>query len=131
MTEQQKSLREKRIANLRPFQPGQSGNPGGKRKGPNVTDWMRKHLDQKVPDTPQFVSVIASLGLKNGCTFAEFIARSLIINAAKGNSTAITEVMERLEGKIMLPVGHGANPDAGPITFVYNCEQPPWSPKGK
>ncbi len=121
MTEQEKQaekrmlIREKRMANLRSFEPGKSGNPGGRPRGPGITQFMRRHLMMQVPKTRRFQAEMDSLGLTGDCTFAEYVARSLIMHAAKGNATAISEVMDRMEGKIPTPIQHTG--DGGPITL--------------
>ena len=40
--QEQREVKEKRLANLRPFAPGQSGNPGGKPKGETASSMIRE-----------------------------------------------------------------------------------------
>ena len=99
------SGRDARLANLRPFAKGTSGNPGGRPKNsPDMTSLLRAEGGNTVPNVPAFNAVLASLGLKPGCLWVEMDVRALRINAAKGNSRAIQELWERLEGKVPLPV---------------------------
>lgn len=76
-----------------PFQPGQSGNPGGRRKGPNLTDAIREQL------TPEVRAKIASkiLGL-----------------AEAGNLAAATFIADRIEGKPVQSLEH-SGPEGKPI----------------
>ncbi len=84
---------------------GQSGNPRGRPKNEDcLTALLRKESGKKVPDVPELKAVLAGLGLKPGCTWVEMDVRALRINAAKGNSRAIQELWERLEGKVPIPI---------------------------
>lgn len=74
----------KELANLRPFQPGQSGNPGGRPKTKILTDALRLHLDEKD---------------KAGVTNAEKLARALVARALTGDVSAYREICDRVEGK--------------------------------
>jgi hypothetical protein len=91
---------------LRPFQPGVSGNPGGRPKKSPVTDEMRELLSKKVP------------GDKEGRTYATIVALRLVNQAitGKGNVNAIRELLDRVEGK---PVQSNelSGPGGGPIPF--------------
>ncbi len=116
LTEKQRRSR----ANLRKFKPGQSGNPGGKRKGfKSSTAILRAESPKAVPNTPEFQAVLTSLGLKKGCTWAQLDARALRINAAKGNAAAIHELWERLEGKVT-SVTEISGPGGAPIPFEFS-----------
>jgi len=44
--------KKRRLANLKPFKPGQSGNPGGRPKNP-LTDALRHRLAEIVPGDPK------------------------------------------------------------------------------
>jgi hypothetical protein len=79
---------ESRLRGLRPWQPGQSGNPGGRRKG--IVTLIREVLagtellGQQVPD---------------GKTVEHILAESMIGHAIKGNSPYMQQIIDRLEGK--------------------------------
>ena len=45
LTDKQRSNREASNANLVPFKPGQSGNPGGRPAGKSITAELRKLID--------------------------------------------------------------------------------------
>ncbi len=77
---------EKQLANLKPFKPGQSGNPAGRPKKALLSDALRRQLAEAHPNAPEK-------------TIAETIARSLIREAIAGNVQAIREVGDRSEGR--------------------------------
>jgi hypothetical protein len=76
--------RVRRLANLKPFQKGQSGNPAGRPKAITLSEAIRAQLAQKY-------------GADS--TYAEEIARVLCAEAARGNVTAAREIADRTEGK--------------------------------
>ena len=47
VTGDQRTGRERSLANLRPFKPGQSGNPAGRPKGPGFFDVLCAHANEK------------------------------------------------------------------------------------
>ncbi len=77
---------ERQLANLKPFKPGQSGNPNGRPKKALLSDALRRQLAEAVQGAPEK-------------TIAEHIARALIREAVAGNVQAIREVGDRTEGK--------------------------------
>ena len=66
---------------LRPFKPGQSGNPGGRPKKPMVDRMLEQALTS------------------NDSATAKLIAEKLIEKAKKGNLAAIKLIAERTEGR--------------------------------
>ena len=72
--------------NLRPFQKGQSGNPGGRPKGTSISSVLRSRLtdDDKLA-----------------------IADALIAGARKGEVDTIRELLDRTEGKAIGRDEHG------------------------
>lgn len=85
-TEEQRKNSDPRRANLRPFKPGQSGNPGGRPKGKSLTALLRERLDEVDPAT--------------GKTIAEMVVEGWINAARDGNVPAIKEALDRTEGKV-------------------------------
>jgi hypothetical protein len=77
---------ERQLANLKPFKPGQSGNPAGRPKKALLSDALRRQLAEALPNAPEK-------------TIAEAVARTLIREALGGNVQAIREVGDRSEGK--------------------------------
>lgn len=95
------SLREKRIANLKHFQPGQSGNPAGKPKGRlHMTTMLRALLETQTTDEHGNVN-----------THAALINQALAKKAASGDTAAIKEIFERIDGKTSQVVEIGNRDD--------------------
>lgn len=76
--------RERRLANLRPFQKGQSGNPKGRPKDAILTKEIRSQLNDVRDD---------------GKTNAQAIVESMIERAVKGDVRAADLIFNRIEGK--------------------------------
>jgi hypothetical protein len=68
------------------FMPGQSGNPGGRRKGKSLTTILREKLEQ--------------IDEKTGKTNAELLVESWFNEARAGNTPALKEALDRTEGKV-------------------------------
>ena len=73
---------------LKPWQPGQTGNPGGSNGRP-VTQALMRKLDPATLDR---------------------LAESIVNLALSGNIAAIMLILERIEGKVPLPVAVTAVP---------------------
>jgi hypothetical protein len=85
-TEEQRKISEASLANLKPFQPGQSGNPGGRPKGRSLTALLRDRLDEVDEAT--------------GKTIAQLVVEGWLNAARDGNVPAIKEALDRTEGKV-------------------------------
>lgn len=79
--------RERRLANLRPFKKGQSGNPKGRPKSAMLSDALRRKMSEAMPDAPEKM-------------IAEGVADALLKEALGGDVSAIKEVFDRTEGKV-------------------------------
>ncbi len=77
---------DKRLSNLKPFKPGQSGNPAGRPKSITLSEAIRLQLAKKVSDGSDY-------------TYAEAIAQVLCVAAVRGNVNAAREIADRTEGK--------------------------------
>ncbi len=88
-TEKQRKCSDKRLQNLKPFKPGQSGNPAGKKRG---TISIASHIKRKLKEIAE--------SDKEQRKYIDILAESLIINAIKGNGTAIREVLNRVDGLV-------------------------------
>ena len=75
-----------RIENLKPWKPGESGNPGGRPKTKPLTSELERLLEEEAPKA-------------KGQTWAALIAQALLRKARKGDVRAITEVANRVEGR--------------------------------
>ena len=77
----------KRLANLKPFKPGQSGNPKGRPKSITLSEAYRKMLAQVDESDPQ------------RRTRAEVLAEEMYLKAKMGDVAALREIADRVEGK--------------------------------
>ena len=75
---------------LQQWQPGQSGNPGGRPKGTSLTSVLRELLDQ-IPkgDTAKL---------------KERIVKALLDKALRGDTRALDIIFDRTDGKVSLPL---------------------------
>lgn len=69
------------------FKKGQSGNPGGRPKGLSITAIIRKELEKKVKGADER-------------TYKQLFAQSLIRHAISGHSMAISQILDRVDGKV-------------------------------
>jgi len=92
-----------RTKGLEPFQPGQSGNPGGRPKGTSITSQLRKLLDQMVA----------------GKHISEAVAQAWLKKALKGSYHHLREMLERTEGKVPNK-NENTGADGGPIRIDMN-----------
>ena len=87
------------------FQPGTSGNPGGRPKKQPITDYLRSQLESDVPSGmlgsmhPEFRSNLLAL-YGNNPTFGQMLALRLISQAAEGEIAALSLLLDRVEGKV-------------------------------
>ncbi len=85
------------------FQPGQSGNPGGKFKDKPLTDALRMELAEPSDFRVHKRSPRA-------------LARAQLDRAARGDTIAFREVADRLEGRV--PQAIGAADDLSPLQLI-------------
>ncbi len=91
------------IANLKPFKKGQSGNPKGGRKGPQLGTILMKVLKRRIRMADPLSA--SKTPKKTSRTVAEQITLKLAEKALSGDVRAITEVLDRIDGKTKLPIG--------------------------
>jgi hypothetical protein len=90
----------KQLANLKPFRKGEnSKSRGHKQPGPkNISTLARELLDDPCPARP-------------GLTYREAIARVLLDQAAAGEVRFVSELLDRLEGRVpQVLSGEGGGP---------------------
>lgn len=102
--------------NLKPFKPGQSGNPKGRPKG--SLNWgtlftraLKYKVDAKDPRTQE----------QRRMRLSEVTVLATIQAAAKGNVKAMGLICDRTEGKVTQPMelgGPGGTPLSPPIINV-------------
>lgn len=73
-----------------PFEPGKSGNPGGRPSTREFADMLRVALKQASGDKTRLREV----------------ADALVTEAIAGNVPAIKEIADRLDGKATQPIEH-------------------------
>jgi len=78
-------------ANLKPWQPGQSGNPAGRPKHRVISEDIAEVLDEEV---------------SSGLTKGHKIAQKLVAMAMAGNMAAIKEILDRTEGRPKQAIEH-------------------------
>jgi hypothetical protein len=75
-----KTVKRGRIENLKPWKPGQSGNPGGRPRKTPLTDAL-----QRIVQNPEA---------------ADKLARAIYKVGAKGDTRAFKEIADRVQGKV-------------------------------
>lgn len=103
--------------NLRPaWKAGQSGNPGGRPKGTSLTAITRADGKTKIGDVPAYLVIAGPLGLTADDPIELLDVRSLRYHAYKGATGAISQLWDRIEGKIATPFEHsGPGESAIPV----------------
>lgn len=69
-----------------PWQPGRSGNPGGRPKGQTLTSRLRKIIDQET---------------KDGKDYGDLVMQVLVKAALKGDMKAMSLLLDRVDGKVI------------------------------
>jgi len=91
-----------RIENLKPWKPGQSGNPGGRPKRKWLTDAIEEMLQERLDDP------------KARQQFKDAMWRSLVSGDRSGVMT-LQRIWERTEGKLAQPLDVNTSVDIGKI----------------
>jgi len=106
--------KQKRYSGLKPFKPGQSGNPKGRpKKDVSLTSLLKKYLDE-VP------SVKIGDKVNTELTWRQLIVQAWLVGAYRGNATLFKELIERLEGKVAQPITGGeGEPLLQPIIYLH------------
>lgn len=85
----------KKEDNLKPFQPGQSGNPEGRQKG-------TKNMSTILKEMLELETEVEGVRM----TYKDAIIKKLIKKSNAGNMKAIQEVFDRTEGKAKQEIKH-------------------------
>jgi hypothetical protein len=75
---------------LKPFAPGQSGNPNGRPKGQSLTARLRELLEQ---------DEFQGRAIADGKCVADLLVEAIVAGALAGDTRLIQEVLDRTEGK--------------------------------
>jgi hypothetical protein len=89
------SKRERSLANLKPFKKGQSGNPNGRPKLPDIRDALAKILADE----------------KDGYTALEATLMALRAKAVRGDIRAAEALLDRAFGKPKQAIDHTTGGD--------------------
>jgi hypothetical protein len=92
------------------WKPGESGNPKGRPRKPKcLTSLLKEELTKVNPEDPE------------GRTWIELIVLATLRLAMKGNKTALKEVWDRVDGKVVVPI---STETTGPVEIrvVYEDE---------
>ena len=89
----------------RKWKKGESGNPNGRPKGSGLTDLLLKEIEKIHPTD------------KDKKTWKQLIVEATMRLAIKGNAAALHEIWERIDGKVMLPIG---GDEDHPVSFIFN-----------
>ena len=88
----QHSMHPNSLKNLRPFQKGNKANPAGRpRKDVSLTSLLKEEIE-KIPE-----------GSTDGKTWREILVLAWL-RGAQGNAVLLKELLDRLEGKVAVPV---------------------------
>jgi hypothetical protein len=116
--------------NLQLWEKGQSGNPGGRPKWKPLTDALRKQLTAPIKDRLTGQQLATLPKRLQDATVAEVLADALITEAiaGKGKVHAAREIMDRVEGRVPLPL-IGSTDEPLAITILSNIPRPDRSKK--
>ena len=91
-------MNNKKYPNLTPWQPGQSGNPAGRKPGSkNMSTLVQELLDQEADTTLLAKSDFAELVQGVSTTYAKAVVWATIYRALGGNMQAIIWLAEQQE----------------------------------
>lgn len=91
-------MNNKNYPNLKPWQPGQSGNPAGRKPGSkNISTIIQKLLDQYATADTLSKSSVGELVDGMPTTYAEAVAMVAIYKALNGDMRAIAWLAEQQE----------------------------------
>lgn len=115
---------KKKMPKGKPWQPGQSGNPGGVPKGKRISTWMAEFGEMS---EAQLRKIKKSTLPMNGKIA---LGRLRAAASLRKDANAATEtILERTEGKVTQPLG---DPGGGPLTVQivnYGAPKPAGSVK--
>jgi hypothetical protein len=94
--------REKSLANLRPWKPGQSGNPSGRPKNQfSFAKQFRNSFTKKASELEPTKKIAQELGIDpKTITVGELYAISMLTESMKGRDSIAKEIINRIDGKI-------------------------------
>jgi Family of unknown function (DUF5681) len=109
------------LANLKKWQPGQSGNPSGRPHKRPITDRYEQILETLLPD-----DIARALGLPKGATHGDAIALAQVRQAIKGKTEAAREIREAIEGKTAQRDEQDENSNRFSVVLIDSRNRPNW-----
>jgi len=94
--------------NLKPFVPGDPRRINKPKGAKSMSTWLRLMLNKRVEVEDPFTKKSVKMPL------SQLVSLSLIKKASSGNVPAITEIMDRLEGKVASPAVRNINLNGTP-----------------
>ena len=88
-----------RVENLKPYKPGESGNPAGRPPGLGIVDIFNRLLARKI----KFKDPLSD-NLEVEMTVKERLAFAMMAKALKGGEKAMEIILDRTDGKVALPM---------------------------
>src|SRR5215210_6970327 len=89
-------MSNKNFSNLKPWKPGQSGNPAGRKPGSkNVSTIVRKLLEQDAVEEILSSSNLNNLANNQTTSYAQAMVLAMIKKALEGNVQAVSWLAER------------------------------------
>jgi hypothetical protein len=116
---EKKRLREhpRSLANLVTWQPGQTGNPGGRPQKKPITDRYLRIVETELPD-----EIRTALSLPRGATFGDAIALAQARQAIKGETAAAKQMREAIEGRSITQADFEGKNAA--MTIIFDMPMP-------
>lgn len=109
------------LANLKKWEPGQSGNPNGRPHKRPITDRYREILETLLPD-----EIRRALRLPTGATHGDAIALAQARQAIKGRTEAAREIREAIEGKTAQRENKTETANGIRVVLIDRSHRPNW-----
>lgn len=91
-------MKTQKYSNLTPWQPGQSGNPAGRKSGSkNMSTIVQELLDQEADSMMLAKSNVADITKGTSTTYAKAVVLATVQKALEGNMQAISWLAEQQE----------------------------------
>ncbi len=92
-------MNEKQRENLRPWKPGQSGNPSGRPKTAPIREAFVRRAESKLPDHVRAAIEKSGFTLPRRATFADALVAVIFAGGLKGNAACARIIHDIIEGQ--------------------------------